>query len=324
MIVQSPESEMPEPYTTYVRQRSAAIADVLGSVMSGVNVQLCPRAILENERIYNGNSLVYGAVVERHADGYKSVLYSDAFGDQKSDGLATDDLEEALGYAESQFSLGNRVRLKDPRESDGNGQYLLEGVDRVEAAFTSATENSEFGVVMMPHLVDILHRVSVGSIQMGETGTYTYLGTEQAIDHNGKEVYGGTSIGLYREGASPDSQHEVRKRLDVPCYLAELGIRAIQQYSVVASRVGRVSVDVVEGYTDSGQKMRSVIDITPRVGGVTPAEVMAVRELHANPGAVCFATSRLIYYPETSPATGKNFVDTPTLAINAQVDEVLA
>jgi hypothetical protein len=43
MVVQSP---MPEPYKTYVAQRSAAIATVLETVVGEANVQLCPRAII--------------------------------------------------------------------------------------------------------------------------------------------------------------------------------------------------------------------------------------------------------------------------------------
>ncbi len=323
MITQSPESDMLEPYLTYVRQRSEALAEVIGSVVgNNVDVQLCPRAITEDEQLFGNDGLLYGVVVGSYEDGYKSVLYRGDFNDEakKLQGLFTSDVNKANTYISNELSIGNRVRLKDPKESDGNGQYTVETVEDGVEIFNQIKASSH-GVVLMPHVCDFTHKISVGHINLGQFGVFEYLGVEENTVVRDRQVYGGTSIGLF--DVVTDRRSLVEAKLEIPSHLSLAGIRAIGQYYQVAKKVGRVSVDVIEGYTDNGTKLASVIDITPRVGGVSPAEVLAIRELADGSGFVCFSSSRLIFDPVTIPKTGKNFIETSTLIINAYIDEVI-
>ncbi len=322
MIIQSPESEMPEPYTTYVRQRSETIASVLKEVVEGSNVQLCPRAITPGEQIFKeSGAIVYGAVVKDISDGYKSVLYSPRFSALGNRGIATANPQKAAEYTARQLTAGNRVRIKDPHESDGQGQHIAETIDDTLDIFQSINSDNKLGVVLMPHLEKVMQRISIGRIALGGLGTFYYIGREKTLIHQGVECYGGTSLGLFH-GGSRTRQAEVEQRLDIPSSLSRMGIAALGSYEKLVLAMGRVSVDVIEGVTDNGTRLQDIIDITPRVGGTTPAEVLAIREIHKDKNAVCFSASQLLYNPNASPKTGTNFIDTSSLVINAQVQEV--
>ncbi len=319
MIIQSPESEMPEPFKTYVSQRSKSIGKVLVDIVGEDNVQLCPSAITVDQQLFTGNTdHTYGVVVKNMADGYKSALYSP---DSDSLGIATKDQEKAAAYTAKQFNLGNRVRIKDVRESDGQGQYTVDSLEAMLDIFNDTNEKSDFGSVLMPSLNNIQERISVGRISLGRHGDFGYVGREESINHDGREVYGGTTLGLYR------SDDEVSKALaeeyfEIPPRLTAMANQTLDRYSKQAIKIGRVSVDVIEGITDNGSVLRDVIDLTPRIGGTTPAETLAMRELHLdNKTGLCIASSRLLYNPTSSPTTGTNFVDTSSLVINAQIHE---
>lgn len=320
MIIQSPESAMPDPYKTYVKQRSEKIAEVLHGIVGDTDVQLCPRAITPDECVFPiNNSVVYGAVVNDLSHGYKSIFYSQAF---RGNGIATSNIDHAIEYAKKQIEIGNRLRIKDPRESDGQGQYTIESIDQLIPIFNEITKTSKFGCVLMPNLNKILNRISIGRIALGNFGNYAYLGREDTILNDRKYVYGGTTLGLFRENES-EREIQTARYFDIPPHLIKLGKTALDLYSNLALSTGRVSVDVLEGFTDNGNVLRDVVDITPRVGGTTPAETLAIREIYRGSGDLCFTSSKLIYNPDSSPAHGTNFVDTKTLVINAQINEVI-
>ena len=314
MIIQSPESAMPEPFKTYVRQRSEAIAKVLQDVVGDSEVQLCPRAITPDEQFF-ADGIVYGAIVDKPQDGYKSVLYSTPL---DSHGISTSNVEIAASYGAQQFKKGNRVRIKDPRESDGQGQFTLSSDAELASTFASLTNGHEYGAVLMPRLEHVQRRISVGRIALGSFGKFTYVGHEQTTTHEGQEVYGGTTLGLFHSG-SQRGRELAESTLGIPSYLTQIGLDALNKYAKLAVHAGRVSVDVIEGTTGSGETLRDCIDITPRVGGTTPAEVLAIREIQDEQAAVAFASSQLFYNPKSRPSTGLNFIDTDTLIINARI-----
>ena len=319
MIVQSPESEMSEPFKTWVRQRSESIARVLKEVVGDSNVQLCPRAITPDEQIFpEATSCVYGVVVREKKDGYKSILYTDNFGHRH--GITTSNPEDAVTYVTSQIRKGNRVRMKDPRESDSQGQHTVESVDQMMPIFEEIVKNTELGCVFMPYLPVIRERISVGRIVLGQFGAYTYFGREETTLRDNTVVYGGTELGLFRSNMS-EAEISVRKHFGIPPKLTDLGKTALDRYSRVAISIGRVSVDVIEGITDSGETICDVIDLTPRAGGTTPAEILAIREIHQGKDSPCYASSKLIYNPNlnTRPKSGINFIDTDTLIVNGQI-----
>ncbi len=324
MIIQSPESPMPEPYKTYVRQRAQAIAEVLQDVVGETNVQLCPRAITEEERAFApGEAIVYGSVVDQSYLGYKSDLYNPRYNNDIRSGIVARTIDEALAYTEQQLAIGNRVRLKDPTESDCQGQLTIESNDQITDYFSGDSHDTTFGTVLMPFMSNIIDEVSVGRIDLKDHGSFYYYGLESKTEHEGASVYGGTRIGLFSANR-PDNGCQVVQQFDMLPMMAVVGRCALNDFVDYATReTGRVSIDVVRGSTDNGTILIEAVDVTPRVGGVTPAEVLAIQALVDSNADVCYARSRLLYdHPET-PVTGKNFIDTASLKINAEVEEVV-
>jgi hypothetical protein len=165
MIIYSPESPMPAPYDEYVRQRAENIGEILQGVVEDANVQLCPRAILPQEKHFTEDprALIYGCVVENQADGYKTALYGVA----SDEGAAVYSIEDAVTYATAQLQQGNRVRIKDPAESDGQGQHVAETADEAAEIVSNLSALNTVGAVLMPHLAEIHDRLVIGRINLG-------------------------------------------------------------------------------------------------------------------------------------------------------------
>lgn len=320
MITHSPESTMDEPYRSYVRQRSQMIANIMEGIVQEQDVQLCPRAITSDDRLFDDTAITYGAVVRDMSHGDKSILYDHRFNLPNQLGIATNDEDEAVAYVSRQFTLGNRVRVKDAVESDGRGQHTIETEEDARRVFSDLQLNNRSDVVLMPHL-EIQRRISVGRIALGSLGKFYYLGDEFTTQHHQDTVYGGTTLGLFHESKS-DGRVAAEQQMDISPAAVSLGLYAINQYDHVALSADRVSVDVIEGYTDNGTFVRNVVDLTPRVGGTTPAEILAIQEVVDDPSSLAIARSQLLYQPKIRPSTGVNFVDTDSLIINAEVLEV--
>ena len=313
MIIHSPESMMPEPYKTYVQQRNTTIGDIIEDIVDK-DVQLCPRAILPHEHI--GDALIYGAEVRSEDDGLKTALYEHSMSRY---GSVVSSFEEAQAYFYIQQKAGNTIRIKDPRESDGCGQAIVTNIEELAAKFGELSLPTG-KCILMPHLQHITDRVSIGRINLGAGHQYCYVGQESTVALGDRVAYGGTRLALFRSSRALETR--ALKQFDIDPTLAVIGFKALYAYQNIAITSGRVSVDVIKGTTQSGQLVADVVDLTPRVGGATPAEVLAIRALGNNHIAV--ASSQLHYGTSgSSRGSGILFVDAPALAIIAKVEEVL-
>ena len=310
----SPYSGIPEPYKSWIEERNRNIKKLLEYITNGP-VQLCTKAI-SPEEVLEGH-LVYGAVVKSPEDGLKSVLYSDKMGDLKQEGIASCNKDEIIKYCKEEFRKGNKVRLKDPRASDGQGQETVGDIEEL----IKHLQNNDFyeidGLVVMPAL-EVEKRVSIGAINLGEKGLYLYFGEEQVARHNGRDVYGGVDIGLFKINdisemnkptAAKPAMDKVVEKLGLDPRMTELGSKALFEYlnEIADKRTGRASVDVIKGKTTNETEMISVVDVSPRVGGTTSAELLAISALlnHQNTGpAICYAKSRLVYDDEPRTPEG--------------------
>ncbi len=312
---------MPEPYRTDVRERADSITREVAPVVGEIDTQLCPRTILPDERVFDSpDSVIYGSVVAELHHGDKSVLYSSLLPDA-SRGMAVFSTKAAEAFAELEFRQGNRVQVKDASESDGMGQETVETLDELREALVAINDLPGRGAVIMPYFDQIHDRFSVGLIDLGSAGTFRYIGRENITLHEGREVYGGSDLAVYQ-----DSGERVIKLasevLQIPEQIRSRGLDAIERYRNLALETGRISVDIIRGIADNGERLEETVDVTARIGGATPAEVLAIREVADRPMAVAFARSRLLYAPEQRPVNGTNFVDTDSLIINAEVTKV--
>ena len=320
MITQYPESPMPEPYKTYVRQRSQNVANVLQDVVGDTNVQLLPTAVTEANIIVDRNNgdLVYGCIVENPNDAYKSAFFN---GNEFAAGVVAFDVDSAMRYASQQLRAGNTVRIKDPRQSDGDGQIAATTIEDVADFVANYDDLAKTGLVLMPDML-ILDRFSAGVIDLGQHGEYRYYGREHVTPHEGREVFGGGDLAVARTLDHDRLHTAAEQKLYIPPEVRVLADAAIGFYRKQVKHAGRVSVDVLEGITNNGRKLTTVVDVTPRVGGHTPTEALAIRALNQTKADVAHASGRLLYNPAETPKTGTNFVDTPSLVINAAVTGV--
>lgn len=318
MITHSPETPMPEPYKTYIHQRANKLAETLGPVVEDIPTQLCSRAITLEEQLYP-DGLTYGCVVDSPDSGLKTVIYDH----DKENGLHTRSLEVAVSYAETILQSGERVRIKDPSESDGNGQYSISSISELVETLEKMGVLSEYGVVIMPHLDDIQDRFTTGYINLGHLKRFSYIGREYVQTHQDREVFIGGDIGIYKTGDKAGEKVVIDK-LHIPQSVARLSELALRQSILSMHHAGRVSVDTIVGKTDTGRSLTAVVDLTPRVGGHTPAEVLGIAALSSSSSRIAFATGRLHYVPkEDDIIAGERFVDTDSLVIAAKVNDVI-
>lgn len=324
-IVASPTSPMPEPYRTYVAERSAALAAVLDDFLPpDLGVQLCPRAIMPDEIAVGEHDVIYGAVVQKPADGLKSVLYAE---NSDGGGMAYS-AAEAVNLAQDFLAQGERVRVKDPAESDGRGQHTVNDESGVAAIAATYPDIIEHGLVIMPHLeIADDGRFSVGMVDFGPGGAGIRIAREFTTIHpDGGEARGGGELAMVRAG-DQEGLMIAAQELGVPERVVRAGLEAIGRYLKIAKRVGCVSVDVVRGKTDSDRELTLVVDITPRVNGFSGEEVLAMREFSRNPNAqVVLAHDHLSY--NTNQRTRINpgdlvLVNQPSLLMVAGIRQVL-
>jgi hypothetical protein len=315
---------MAEPYKSYVNERAENIAAKLATIVGDTNVQLCPRAILPEERYFPAasNALVYGCITSEHGDGYKTVLYDQA-DPEAVHGVTVGTLHQAAAYASTLISRGDRVRVKDPKGTNCMGQSVASSVPEVCTAFEK--EGLE-EVILMPHLSKIADRFSAGTIRLGGHGTFQYVGREYITTTDEEaEKYAGVDLIVARHGDG-GALRRAAKKLDMPDRILALSKSGLNRAADRMVYDGRVSVDLLSGTTDSGRTIEAAVDITPRVGNNTPAEIEAIAALKADPRAALACASVRLHFKsaeeKTFAALDTRYVDSSALVVAAKVTEV--
>lgn len=323
MIVHSPESPMPEPFKSFVRERAENIAVTLGAIVGDADVQLCPRAILPEEQFFpkDSGALIYGCVVPSHESGYKSVLYEGA-DPEAAYGIVANTAWRAEAYASMLLQRGDRVRIKDPEGTNCVGQSIAATMPEVDAILRE--EGVSPGAVLMPHLCKISDRFSAGRIRLGQRGVYTYVGREYITGTDGgTEQYAGVDLVVTRSGDNTALKQAAQK-LDIPPKILQLSRDSLRRFSKRVIYDGRASIDLLTGTTDTGRPVETAVDVTPRVGNNTPAEIEGIAALSDDPAAAfACASVRLHFDPEKKKIpVATRYVDNPRLVVAAKVTEV--
>jgi hypothetical protein len=252
---------------------------------------------------------------------HKTAIYTHRLGGTTlNHGIFTRKPEDVVTYIDHlrQHTPDSRVRLKHPHASDGEGQAVF-ALDDKDAILEGCKDLEFAGTVIMPQLEYIHDRYTIGVINLGRYGTYRYIGREKTTDLNNREVYGGCTIGVVHSRIPLDI---AARTLDIPSATIDTGFRAIEEYSALVEDAGRVSVDIIDGDAGPHLPHRYVADLTPRVGGTTSAETLAIRALQSEPTGTCFVESNLLYNPQHRPSTGLVFIDAPDLLGHAHITQL--
>jgi hypothetical protein len=297
----------------------------LYDIVDDTPVQLCPRPITPDERVFD-TGLVYGAVVEDPKDGLKSVLNRPEF-EGLTSGILAFSLSQALDYALELFARDERVRIKDPMASNSEGQHIAETLEDVERIVLAYPNLAETGLMLMPHLARVDNRYTVGRLDLGPHGSYDYMGHEvETVDDHGHIVFGGGDIAVART-EDVLALEAARRRLGIAPQVLAMGRVALRRFAGIAAIAGRVSFDILTGVTDGGRQLTEVVDMTARVGGHDPLKVELIRASQAGNVRVAYGSGRLHYAQPGEilrvPRAGKNvYIDTPTLVSTTEITDI--
>lgn len=191
------------------------------------------------------------------------------------DAVAAMEQLQAAGYSV--------VRTKDPTAQASKGQHAVSNETELVQALgdLSAEKIADHGLVLEPNLENPF-TFSVGQIQLGGH-IYSYVGhQEETMRPWGEVGYGGTTLTMVRGGfdelgrllcgSDPARAHVVSQ--------AEIALKAFYQYyGLVASRI---NFDAVVG-SANGQTLSGICDQSFRIGGASPAEMLAIQTLLDDP-----------------------------------------
>ncbi|RPE79867.1 DUF3182 family protein [Vulcaniibacterium tengchongense] len=182
-------------------------------------------------------------------------------------------------------AAGHRVRFKPGGGLGGHGQRRIASADALDAALAELGPSllQRYGVVLEQDLDEVL-TYSVGRVAVGEL-RIAYCGTQrQAPGADGRTVYGGSTLLCVRG--------ELHDLLDADLPLPDERRRAVElalRYDAALQRAypavfaSRRNYDVAFGRTPDGAPRCGVLEQSWRVGGATPAELLALEALRDAP-----------------------------------------
>lgn len=188
--------------------------------------------------------------------------------------------EPALKAGQRMLAEGP-VRIKAVRASGGSGQFVVTTARDLEMVLSNLDRDGTLaaGVVLEENLTGVA-TYSVGQIDLGRHCA-SYFGTQTLTRNNcGEDVYGGSRLMVTRGG------FDTLLRLLPPrvAGLCDLAIRfdrlCAQELGLIASRR---NYDVIVGIDTRRRQRRAVLEQSWRVGGATPAELMALTAFEQNP-----------------------------------------
>jgi uncharacterized protein DUF3182 len=225
------------------------------------------------------------ALVEEKAD--RPEGWSTAFAERVREivlpGYTVFSTRDARIAAKRMLSRG-AIRVKKPLGASGKGQTLVATPQELDAVLeTCATDElATYGLVLEENLREV-RTLSVGHIEVDGLAV-TYYGAQRlAKDNDGRSVYGGSDLVCVRGGwgaldalaMDPDARAGVAE--------AKLYNEAMKAYpGFIASRR---NYDVGQGIDCEGQLCSGVFESSWRVGGASPAELLALTEFKQDPDA---------------------------------------
>jgi len=179
------------------------------------------------------------------------------------------------------LTLG-KVRVKLAYARGGNGQQVVTSLEQLEAWLPEVSEAEiADGVVVELNLESAL-TFSIGCVEVGSS-CVSYFGTQRGIrTPGGDTVYGGSILRVARGGLD-QLQH-----VPLPREAAD-AIAKVQHYEAQIALAypgffaSRRNYDVVHGCDAHGMERCGVLEQSWRFGGASPAEILALEVLSAEP-----------------------------------------
>ena len=178
---------------------------------------------------------------------------------------------------------GYSIRGKDPTCDGGGGQWVVADENHLNSIIASLPEGKilNHGFVLEPNLIDPV-TLSVGQIYLNRR-FYSYHGyQESTTSPKGNETYGGTTLTMVRGGLGSLAQSVADPLVAHAINQARTVYEAYSEYDPLISRA---NFDVVQGRATNHDVLSGVVDQSIRIGGATPAEMLAIETLENDPTA---------------------------------------
>lgn len=237
------------------------------------------------------------------------------------------ELEEAYAIVGKPKNL---YRLKAANDSDGNGQYLIEDMNHLHALLAKIGEDvvTQQGLVIEPNLLNNL-TVSAGQFELGDD-RYVFVANQKNGSRDGRDAYlGGNNIVVARGGFN-ELLNILERRGDTRMQSVQKADLFLKLYfehfkDLISSRI---SVDVLSGtHPHYNERLSGVTDITPRLGGLCPATILAALQLQQHPRQeAVVAQVNLNYNPKVNEQYEEGatfFMNQEPLRISAKIDEII-
>ena len=176
------------------------------------------------------------------------------------------------------------IRVKKPLGASGKGQSLVTTLQELDALLETyaSEEMATYGLVLEENLRQV-RTLSVGHIAI-DGFTVAYCGVQRITkDNEGRSVYGGSDLVCVRGGwdaldalaVEPDARAGVAE--------AKLYDQAMSEYP--GFMASRRNYDIGQGIDSEGRPCSGVFESSWRIGGASPAELLALTEFAQDPSA---------------------------------------
>ena len=199
-------------------------------------------------------------------------------------GFTAFSLADALHAGERLLqAVDGPVRIKQVRATGGRKQAVVHdgAALRRYLAQVDAAEVGEGGLLLEENLGDVA-TLSFGQLLVGDLHA-SYHGTQHTTtDRRGRDAYGGSTLTVVRGGFG------ALTALDLDDATAE-ALAQVRSYDARAREsfpgllLSRSNYDVAQGLDARGRRRSGVLEQSWRIGGATPAEVVALERLQGDP-----------------------------------------
>ena len=239
---------------------------------------IVPRPFIKTKAITHG-------LVEENAE--RAPGWSPAFAERVSEivlpGYTVFSAGDARTAAKRMLRRGG-IRVKKPLGASGKGQSLVTTLQELDALLETyaSEEMATYGLVLEENLRQV-RTLSVGQIAI-DGFTVAYCGVQRITkDNEGRSVYGGSDLVCVRGGW--DALDALAVEPDVRAGVAEAKLydQAMSEYP--GFMASRRNYDIGQGIDSEGRPRSGVFESSWRIGGASPAELLALTEFAQDPSA---------------------------------------
>ena len=224
-------------------------------------------------------------------------------------GYSVFDLDDAREAARRLLDYGP-LRLKPVHARGGMGQVVASDMAGVEHALAQfdAVPLARDGLVLEENLTDVV-TCSVGLLRVGGL-VASYYGTQRTTrNRHGAEVYGGTAMHVVRG----DFEALLAREDDAHVRMA-IGQARSYEHAALGEYPGvllsRSNYDVAQGIDSQGNWCSGVLEQSWRLGGASPAELVALEAFAADPALQAVRSEVIeVFGDGDAPADARLFLD---------------